>query len=63
MLAERYKFGHHVKFEILIKILQLAMSMQQNEMGVCFFLRIRGGLEEWVEIRNGQSTISRKTFL
>ena len=50
MLAERYKFGHHVKFAILIKILQLAMSMQQNEMGVCFFLRIRGGLEEWEEI-------------
>ena len=63
MLAERYKFGHHVKFAILIKILQLAMSMQQNEVGVCFFLRIRRGLEEWVEIRNGQSTISGKTFL
>ena len=44
MLAEHYKFGHHVKFAILIKILHPAMSMQQNEMGAWFFLRIRGGI-------------------
>ena len=38
------------------------MSTQQNEMGAWFFLRIRGGLEEWEEIRIGQSTTSGKMF-
>ena len=52
MLAKHYKVGHHVKFAILIKTPQLTISMQLNEIGECFFLRIR----EWGIGRVGRNS-------